>query len=114
MRVANESAYHHRNWTSRQRANVLHPRHENQAALSQELDQMQGAGHRVLFIYEIVMEQDAAMGRFESPVEYPSDDKRPYGVFTGVRKAYLVWAISTIVIVIIGVAAVIVVYFLGA
>jgi hypothetical protein len=66
--VANESAYHHRNWTSRQRANVLHPRHENQAALSQELDQMQGAGHRVLFIYEIVMEQDAAMGRFESPV----------------------------------------------
>jgi hypothetical protein len=42
--VANESAYHHRNWTSRRRANVLHPRPENQAALSQELDQMQGAG----------------------------------------------------------------------
>jgi len=44
VRVAIESAYHHCNWTSRQRAHVLHPRPENQAALSQELDQMQGAG----------------------------------------------------------------------
>jgi hypothetical protein len=43
--VAIESAYHHCNWTSRQRAKVLHPRPEKQAALSEELDQMQGAGH---------------------------------------------------------------------
>lgn len=45
MRVPDESDYHHAKWTSRRPTSPLPRRTKSTAALTQALDQMQGAGH---------------------------------------------------------------------